>query len=160
MNFQALLILLFLHICFIPKMLHAQEDSAKIPKNNVYIEFGGKGQFYSLNYERQIYKIKNVKGALAAAVSYQNALGGWYTGLEHNVFIGNNIHNLEIGAGYNYIIQTDPNDISENTYINGRLGYRFQPLKRGIMVRMGYTPIFKPKANILHWVGLSFGYSF
>ncbi|MGZ5243013.1 MAG: hypothetical protein ACXWDO_04760 [Bacteroidia bacterium] len=141
-------------------MLYAQTDSTKIPKNNVYVEFGGKGQFYSLNYERQIYKLKTVKGALAAAGSYQKALGGWYTGLEHNIFIGSDIHNLELGVGYNYVFFTDPDNTSENTYINGRLGYRFQPLKKGIMVRMGYTPIFKPKENILHWVGLSFGYSF
>ncbi|RYD74198.1 MAG: hypothetical protein EOP53_18760 [Sphingobacteriales bacterium] len=141
-------------------MLHAQNDSAKAPKNNVYLELGGRGQFYSVNYERRIYKIKNVKGALALGGAKHNALGGWYTGLEHNVFIGNGIHNFEIGAGYNQLFFTNPDNTSEDHYINGRIGYRLQPLEKGLMVRMGYTPFFRPKQTVLHWVGLSFGYSF
>lgn len=160
MPFRIFIAFIVLHICFCQKMLFAQTDSARTPANNVYVEFGGKAQLYSINYERKVYSINSVKGALAVGGAYQAALGAWYTGLEHNVFIGKNIHNLELGAGYNYLFYTDPNNASEKSYVNGRIGYRFQPLKKGIMVRMGYTPLFRKNQNVLHWVGLSFGYSF
>jgi hypothetical protein len=141
-------------------MLYAQTDSATIPKNSIYIEAGGKGKLYSLNYERQIYKLKNAKGGLAVAGAYLSAYGAWYTGLEHNIYIGRNIHNFELGVGYNYLFYTNPDNISEKSYINGRIGYRFQPLQKGMLVRMSYTPLISPKTGkILNWVGLTFGYA-
>ena len=141
-------------------MLCAQNDSAKIPKNSVYIELGGKGQFYSINYERQLYKIKNAKGGLAIGGSYLGALTSYYTSAEHNIYIGRNIHNLELGAGVNYLFHTNPNDVSEKMYFNGRIGYRFQPMEKGFIARISYTPLFYPEAGLLNWVGLSFGYAF
>jgi hypothetical protein len=161
MLIRTTLIFFFLYICFAPKMLHAQADAAKIPKNSVYIEAGGKGQLYSLNYERQIYKLKNAKGGLAVAGAYLGAFGAWYTSLEHNVYIGNNIHNFELGAGYNYLSYTDINNVSEKTYINGRIGYRYQPQKKGLLVRISYTPLYFTKSSkVVNWVGLTFGYAF
>lgn len=153
--------LLFLfHICLLPEILHAQTDSAKTPKNSVYLEAGGKGEIYSVNYERLIYKINTVKGGLALGTAYHGSLSAIYTSLEHNLLIGRSVHNLELGAGANYRFITDTASAAEPFYINGRVGYRFQPDKKGIMVRISYTPLFRPRDGFLSWVGLSFGYAF
>ncbi len=140
--------------------IYAQTDSTKTPKNSVYIEAGGKAELYSLNYERQIYKVNNVKGGLAAGGAYLKLFEAWYASLEHNLMFGSSMHNLEIGAGANYRYITDTSITADVFYINGRIGYRFQPEQKGVLMRLSYTPLFRPNGGFLNWVGLSFGYAF
>ena len=44
-------------------------------------------------------------------------------------------------------------------FFTGTIGYRYQPKGRGIIFRIGYTPVIS-KGGISSWIGLSVGYKF
>ena len=79
-----------------------------------------------------------------------------------NYVIGKKRHGLEAGAGYTAQIALDkvengPGFISTIPF---NVGYRFQPLKEGLISRVAWTPTINKYGFYGGWTGLSLGYSF
>ena len=150
----------------------------KQAQNAVYVELGGNGAWYSVNYERYLMKDASVRiGAMymsvQASAGEASASASWiavpimfnYLGLR----AGN--HALELGAGLDMMhFSGGASTFDATAEASGivpvgtaTLGYRYAAPEGGFLFRAGYTPLFfvttEPK-QVFHWAGLSFGYRF
>jgi hypothetical protein len=83
-----------------------------------------------------------------------------------NYMYGKNKHKLEVGLGTAFTPATrgefdldDAGLINDKTKVVGvaTIGYRFQPERRGVLFRAGFTPFFGDE-GIQPWGGLTVGY--
>lgn len=182
--------LALLLICFF-NLGHAQEISEKTKLtslNSLYVELGGNGLAYSLNYDRILKHGEWFRTSARAGLSVL-----WWNGgsvafpVEFNLLTGKKNHFLEVGVGamYSYGLEwtayrsdpTDPNG-DYDTYTNysglnasGRVGYRYQKPEGGFFFRAAYTPTTtfwsgnpdvkrSPLNGWWRWAGISVGRSF
>src|SRR5690606_15898291 len=140
-----LLVILFLMF----SSLKGQDQNAK---NAVYIELGGNGGAYSLNYERAFTPKILLRLGFASWASTETGGEKSITTIPVmvNTLIGPGNHKLELGLGAMLgrekfegdggIISGE--DRSENTFaLTGTAGYRYQKPSGGIMFRAGITPL-------------------
>jgi len=129
-------------------------------KNNLYLEIGGNNVFYSLNYEKEIFRYFNFRvGASIMPISEYSNSGKhnnsklFLTSMA-NYFIkisGN--HNIELGAGVSYGLQTIFPSIA--------IGYRYIPPQEGILFKLTFTPLLdKEVFDIFPWFGIGIGLVF
>jgi len=139
-------------------------------KNNViYLELGGAGVFYTLNYERRLtenlrarvgagyFPVGNVTSVLIG-LNYQSGTGAWRM-------------ETSMGISYLYIERIMPvifvseedheqEKISTVNYTPG-IGLRYQPSRyenRDLFFRIAFTPqIAYNLKGIAPWAGISFG---
>jgi hypothetical protein len=165
---------------FATSLASAQELGVekKQAQNAVYVELGGNGAWYSVNYERYLRKDASVRiGAMymsvEASAGESSASASWlavpimfnYLGLA----AGN--HALELGAGLDVMhFSGGASSFDATAEASGivpvgtaTVGYRYASNDGGFLFRAGYTPLFfvttEPK-QIFHWGGMSFGYRF
>jgi len=135
-------------------------------KNRVYLEFLGKGLFYSMNYEREIIHTDiNINMNISAGISVFPGL----TSLESSVDLflpfeingsysfGN--HHAAIGYGTTFwkykinYIEIDNTNLSQQPvepslvvirewFAHLCLEYRYMKPEGGLMLKAGYTPLF------------------
>jgi hypothetical protein len=177
--------------CFIFSFGFAQaqevsEDTLQTARNSLFVELGGNGGTFSLNYDRLLHR-----GGWFHTSARAGIAGYWWNGggigipLELNALIGKHKHFFEVGTGlmpsYGYektIHNRDPsNPVFQYGFdpyfglnLSGRLGYRFQKSEGGFMFRASYTPFTTilsaipwAKRNLFsgwHWFGVSVGRSF
>ncbi|AHM61553.1 hypothetical protein D770_16495 [Flammeovirgaceae bacterium 311] len=165
--------------------LLAQKEAAPFTaKNAVYLELGGNGVFYSLNYERMVYQKGMFKSAARIGFStfpkkietetktYWNAA----LPLELLGLIGRSKHHLEFGVGYTPYYYADTKfEVGSRGFefdryrftaiVPFRIGYRYQNPDGGFLFRVGYMPTmdFHPDRHQpwnLVYGGISIGKSF
>jgi hypothetical protein len=131
--------------------------------NAIYLELGGNGLIYSLNYDYRF----NTDWSARAGVMYLPIEDVTLTivPIIANYLYGNN-HMLEIGAGIAYVgisFETDDDEFfsfsGSGVVGTGTFGYRYQKVDGGFVFRAGITPIFGA-GGFLPWAGLSLGYAF
>ena len=158
---------------------HAQEALSKgrssdFARNSIFLELGGNGLIYSLNYDHKFFDHASARiGGMYLAVSADdpNSLDGrvsvFFVPIMANYLLGNGNSRLEIGgglaiAGVNSDATIDNETIDEvgrGVGFTGTIGYRLQPRDGGFLFRIGFTPIVAPGAFI-PWAGLSLGATF
>ncbi len=164
------IILFLISFCFISKLSYSQEETYKEPKgtNNCFVELGGAGLFYSINYEKYLYKSFNEK------LTWTGRIGGGYNPIPYrllnsvyledesfmfpftsSIFYGNRKERIEIGAGYTLLTQ----DFSSNQVIpTFILGFRVTETN-GTFFRVAYTPHLRDNV-LVTWFGVSIGRNF
>jgi hypothetical protein len=153
--------IIYASLIFILSVFSAHAQRSKI----AYLELGGNGIFYSLNYDTRFSNTNNGLGGRLGVSFYGN--DGIVFPLQLNYVIGNKNHGLEIGAGiYTYFHTKTPfNDV---VFPSGVVAYRYQPTDKHFSFRAGWMPTFaKGSGRDLdfsalgwYWAGLSFGYKF
>lgn len=89
--------------------------------------------------------------------------------LSINYIVGKRRSGFEAGLGTTIVFANARNGFSNNEITTDKaagllgvmnLGYRFQPIKRGVMFHVNWTPIFSTSSFGAGWFGLGIGYSF
>ena len=155
------------------KVSYAQTTNAKSDSTlnkrvqSVYVELGGPGILLSINYDGRF-------GNNRTGFGYRSGLGfipgsnGQIITIpaQLNYLLGGGGHYLEIGAGATLILingngSTDLFSKNSSTALFGTMvfGYRYQPVKGGLTIRAGYTPIFDSD-QLYAFFGISVGRTF
>ena len=160
--------LIILLILLYSNQLKAQEEKPASGTNNWFIELGGSGLFYSVNYEKYLFKNRNENLSLTARVgagfnpidyTFLNTLY-----LEKNTFmvpftssllIGEEKDKLELGGGFTMLTKNFTDQEIASTLI---VGLRVIESNK-ICFRISYVPVFR-KSEYLHWLGVSLGMNF
>jgi hypothetical protein len=140
-------------------------------KNGVFLELGGSGSLYSINYERQL--PHGLIARLGFAYLPQKAVA---FPLTFGKVFGKKNHHLEINGGLllaNYAErQIDNTEIRFNTIFGtGFMGYRFQKPDKRMFYRAGFAFLWRsiyredqrndqPQSGFIPWAGISIGYRF
>jgi len=139
----------------------ADDDELKIVKNNIYLELGGSGVLYSINYERTF--IEKEILSLNGRFGISFFPGIFAIPITMHILVGKIRNFLDIGTGISLIRLESSRDfdpfIPLQTII---VGYRFQSIYNGIVFRIAYTPFIEWFNNppVYHWGGLAIGYRF
>lgn len=160
-------LLLLLAIC---NTAFAQEEEYKAPQgtNNWFVELGGPAFFYSINYEKYLYRSYDEQYTWAAHVGLGynpinfNILNAVY--LERNMFMapfstsilkGAGKEKLEIGGGFTLLTR----DFGTNEVVpHALIGLRVME-SNGVCFRLNYMP-FMQEGSVSHWLGISLGQNF
>lgn len=167
LSFATLLLTLLL-----TSMAHAQRYPGTFTARNAYyVEVSGTSDTYSFNFDRMLYQRYNFKAMLRAGVGtnlfFQKEEPGVYpiVPVEALGMIGATQNHIEFGLGYTRRF-TDHPDLLQNMYF-GRVGFRYQDPRGGLVVRLGVTPFISPENKsdtpgvaVVPRFGLSVGRSF
>lgn len=142
----------------------------------VFLELGGSGLIYSLNYDMRLNRGRQdgmgfrvgIGGLGGSASSGGDNVSAGFVAipLTFNYLLGERRHALELGAGATILTGRAEGSV-EGEFFEGRgtaplahanIGYRFQSLGNGFTGRVTYTPFIGQ--GIGHWVGVSFGVNF
>ena len=152
----------------------AQEKAAHFCPSAIYVEAGGQGILYSVNYD---YRLTPHIGLRAGFTSWSIPISLFAVGelkltgfpIMVNYLSGEETSHLELGIGLiPVIIAFQGREIFFSTEVNGKgstvlgtatLGYRSQPQDGGFVFRIGLVPLFTFKKATLTG-GLSLGYAF
>lgn len=148
-------------------------STAQTADNAIYLELGGNGLLYTLNYERTFAPEWSGRAGLfwftVDATGEQNTSASATLNLiplTANYFVGES-HRLELGGGPLLLRASASAEgpgltVSESGFGLGgtaTVGYRYQQLDGGFLFRIGLTPIFTSN-GFTPWAGLSLGYAF
>ncbi len=157
--------------------LKTPRDFIKNPtKNAAFVEIGGNGGLYSLNFERiYLYQEKfKMSGRIGFAINPHGVYVEQSYVLEQNFILLKNPHHIEFGLGL-----TIQNQYNENckiagdylwekiTYSTLRCGYRYQKQDDGFFLKAALTPASGQISNcgfdinyFQLWAGVGVGLSF
>jgi hypothetical protein len=167
----AIKLLIACFLFFLPQhKLAAQAPNYTPPTglNNWYFEAGGPAIFYSLNYEKYLYRTYDEQYTWTAHVGlgynpinfdilntvYLPA-GTFMAPFSTTILKGAGKEKLEIGAGFSLFTQ----DFNDNQIVpHAVIGLRVME-SNNICFRMNYVPFLKDN-TITHWIGISLGKNF
>jgi hypothetical protein len=169
----------------------ARADESEIPqvksersaRNAIYIELGGNGAWYSLNYERFVMDDAALRvGGMFMSLSASASSGGttstasasWFAAplMFSYLGVGSENHKLELGAGATvmYFSGSGTNNFSSSIKASGfvmaptaTVGYRYVPTDGGFNFKAGFTPFLIAAAGqtqFFPWAGIAAGYGF
>ena len=163
--------------CIVPAA--AQLDGNAYPdrfNKAVYLELGGSGLLYSLNYDMRLTRGRQdgmgfrvgIGGISARGSTNDDTAQAGYLAIPvtFNYLIGERRHALELGAGAT-LLDFNAHGNVDNDYFDAdftgpvphaNIGYRYQSLDNGFTGRLTYTPFIGD--GIEHWIGISFGVNF
>lgn len=136
--------------------------------NVVYFEAGGLGLTHSLNYDRRFKKNTPDGFGFRVGVSglaLELGSGGVVipVGINYIKYILPQMpHAVEIGVGASYYTPRSEykTATSKSEFIsNFSIGYRMQPLEKGLVLKLAYTPHIESGDYYSHW-GAAIGYKF
>lgn len=144
-----------------------EEPSAPSAKNAFYVELLGNGLLYSVNFDRLVTPHVSARGGLMfmrAEDNEENSVEVAVAPVVVSYLFGEGNGRFEAGLGVGLATATIDEvdwdtDKANGVYGTGVLGYRYQPLKGGVVFRAGLTPIFTTD-QFTPWFGLSVGYAF
>ncbi len=132
-------------LLFLISLNSSATDTTRIKKNALTIEAGGKGPYYSINFERTfklgnklIYSWRVGFSLLSNDLSVPFAITAFTTGLQHH---------LEFSLGLTPYLKSyktflRKKDISDKQfYITPGIGYRYFKTNRNLFVSMGFDPL-------------------
>lgn len=162
-------ILLILSAFFLTDQAQAQQtiDSGTGRAQNVFVELGGQGLLFTVNYDTRFSKKRNGIGG-RVGIGYLAADGDHLTTIPVglNYLLGKGKNFFEVGLGATYIGAGGNSDsilFDENTSnVVGTMSfsYRLQPIESGFSLRAGFTPIFNGDFFVPYYAGISLGYTF
>jgi hypothetical protein len=160
----------------------AEITAGRTAKNALYVELGGNGGIYSVNYERFLIDDGAVRLGLmymsigVSAGSGMNRASSGATWLSvplmFNYYgVGSENHKIELGGGLVFMhMSAGVSTFDATAKASGLLtvgtasiGYRYAPAAGGINFKIAFTPLFffaSDAGAFLPWAGLSFGYGF
>jgi len=124
-------------------------DTFRIHRNAVFIELGGNGLFYTINYDYLVFAKKYFKTALTFGISDH-----FYAIVPQINFLFGRQVSAEIGCGSNLGLGR------KDFPYQGRIGVRYQSFKKFWFFRLAYTPFINYKNHLQNWGGLSIGVTF
>lgn len=143
-----------------------KEGRTSANASQVYVEVGGAGIIYSVNYDGRFGKYENGFG-FRAGIGGASIDGAGYFAIpvQVNYLAGAKGQYLEVGAGFSYV-SASVSDFFSDTQSNASLvagtlclGFRKQPFgKKGITWRVAFTPFIKD--GFIPSGGASIGYRF
>jgi hypothetical protein len=149
--------------------LKAQDDKPYVEPNglnNWYVELGGAAMFYSLNYEKVLYKGEKTGIVGRVGVGYnpidykflnkvfldKNSMMAPFTG---SFLYGGGKEKLEIGAGFTLLAK----NINDREVVpTAVLGFRVVETNK-VCFRVSYTPFIRD-GSYVSWFGVSLGRNF
>lgn len=153
---------LLLYIWYGPSIFGQEPTTNSRPdlstnRNSFYVEAGGSGLWYSINYERFVFAGQSLRIGLG----YYDRIG---LPVLYNVLLGSGTHQLEIGLGGTFLLPVKQRD-QLKTYAAGNLSYRWLfSTETGInFFRISFTPLVgnlsaRPsEISFIPWGGVSFG---
>ncbi len=162
-TFCALIVILFI------TQLHAQEEKPYVEPNglnNWYVELGGAAMFYSLNYEKVLYKGEKTGFVGRVGVGYNpfdykflnkvyldaNTVMAPFTA---SFLYGGGKEKLEIGGGFTLLAKS----VAEREIVpTAVFGFRVIETNK-VCFRISYTPFIRD-GNYVSWFGVSLGRNF
>ncbi len=144
-----------------------KEGKTTANASQVYLEAGGSGIIYSVNYDGRFGKIENGLG-MRIGIGGASAGGTGYVAvpLQINYLLGSKGQYMEIGGGITFVSASvsdffDDEDVSGSTVAGSFvLGFRKQPFgKKGITWRVAFTP-FISAGGFTPSGGASIGFRF
>ncbi len=160
---------------FTAHSIFAQANNSKTAtayRHTIYLEGLGAGGYGSFNYEYGYFQKGDLKLNARAGFSTYMLTDFLHRFNPDIIFplsaglVYGDVHNLEIGLGQMF---SSISEINLETFKPHRVnrfssfaiaGYRWQPKRWRVMVRLAYTPILQFNQRFQHWGGLSFGYKF
>ncbi len=146
------------------------EPSDGLIRQAIFLEALGSGGLISLNYDRRLKSGNDgfgVRIGLGIGTGYENNEDEFIrrvaVPLMVNHIFGKGRSGLETGIGITpeYAVSKPQDDQRMNAWGNLNVLYRFQPVKKGFIIRMGWTPIIGRGGSLdPYFAGVSFGYSF
>ena len=143
---------ILLSLLQLPYKLQAQEFTQNFRALlSLYLEVGGNSDSYALNLDHILYQREQWKGGVRAGLGtnifFMKEEPGVYpvVPIEAYALLGKTRNHLEFGLGYTRRFTDDP-DLLQNMYF-GRVGFRYQVPKGGLLVRFGLTPFISPEGK-------------
>jgi hypothetical protein len=133
--------------------------------SQVYLELGGSGIAYSINYDGRFAKMENGFGVRVGVGGAGGSSGGYFAlPMQVNYLLGNSGQYMELGAGATFLtagLDLFDNSGSSSTFVGtATIGFRKQPFgKKGLTWRIAFTP-FIAESTFVPWGGASVGYRF
>lgn len=136
----------------------------------IFLEALGSGGIFSINYDR---RLEYGNGGIGARIGI--GLGTGYeinaddynrrvsVPLMINYILGRRRSGLETGIGIipEYALNKPIDEKRMNAWGNLNVGYRFQSIRKGLMVRAIWSPLLSFDGSLdPSWAGVSVGYSF
>ncbi|MEM9835292.1 MAG: hypothetical protein AAF828_02240 [Bacteroidota bacterium] len=179
MNAQSIFLSLALLFGFITSLSAQRFNSYRADQSfnkAVYLELGGNGILYSLNYDMRLQRgrqdgigFKVGIGGLSVNADTDSGSGNaGYLAVPatFNYLLGRKRHALEMGVGATFFYVSAEGDFGDNgEFVDGHgaallphynFGYRYQALNDGFTFRLTYTPFI----GVSPFVGISFGFNF
>lgn len=141
-----------------------KEGKTTANASQIYLEAGGSGIIYSINYDGRLTKMENGIG-IRVGIGGASYSGDGYLAipLQLNYLLGSKGQYLELGAGITYLSVSDiffDNTSSSNVAGSFVIGFRKQPFgKKGLTWRIAFTP-FVGFGAVQPWAGASVGFRF
>ena len=144
-----------------------KETRTSANASQIFLELGGLGIAYSVNYDGRFRKIENGFG-IRVGLGGSSSGGSGYIAVpaQLNYLLGNNGQYLELGLGATYISSAsnffDTNTTQSSVFGTATIGFRKQPFgKKGIMWKIAFTPLFGGNGiGFQPWLGAGIGYRF
>lgn len=141
------------------------ETIYKIPKNNIQIEFFGKGLYYSLNYERELINLESITfnigcgGSIFPGLTSVSPSNEILFPIYANIGYHINTHSIFLGYGttfwryYTNYLPIDQGNINQQPisptlekqwewFSHISLEYRYHPPQKKYFFKAGYVPLF------------------
>jgi len=165
-----LILVIILSSCTLPN-IHAQEQMTRPYKQNqFFLELGGNGIFYSVNYERLLSENFSIRGGIGYTPGLIFVEGTFiHIPVTASYLIGSNSSKFETGLGFTYFSGKDveifglEGEDKSVILLTGIIGYRYIS-QNGFVFRIAFTPFYNPNetedSKFLPSGALSFGYAF
>ena len=166
MKSTALFTLVFILIAI--EITIAQDTNINFKKNQLYLELGGNGLVYSINYERLLSENFTLRGGFGITPGLIFAEGTFiHIPITASYLIGSKSSKFETGLGATYFAGTDIKVFGLDTgdqsliFLTGIIGYRYTS-PGGFVFRILFTPLYNSETEpeILPYFGLSLGFAF
>jgi len=149
--------------------LEAQSSSAQFKNNQVYLELGGCGYTYTINYERFVTDNFTLRGGIGITPGWWFVDGTFIAiPVTGSYLVGSGFSKLELGLGATYMSVRDLKAFgfslgsSSLIVIDGIIGYRGGRPNGGFIFRIAFNPMFSPKSDpeFIPYGLISFGFGF
>jgi hypothetical protein len=148
------------------------------PRNAAFLELGGPGLLYSVNYERTVQARLALRGGFSRFALVEQgtdrSMGATLFPLTAAALVGKGGHHLECGIGATLgafdgnlnVAVGEPRARVPFVAGVGQVGYRYQVPASGLLLRAAFTPLltgtrFMPLGSpVLPWGGISAGWRF
>ena len=146
----------------------AQDTNINFKKNQLYLELGGNGLVYSINYERLLSENFTLRGGFGITPGLIFAEGTFiHIPITASYLIGSKSSKFETGLGVTYFAGTDIKvfglDAGDQSliFLTGIIGYRYTS-PGGFVFRILFTPLYNSETEpeFLPYFGLSLGIAF
>jgi hypothetical protein len=134
-------------------------DDDGYSKNVMFVEAGGNGLGFSLNYEGFFSRKVGIRLGVGSLLIY-----GLSFPVMLNYYVGKDNNKLELGAGivrFNGGADDSIFGDEATTLLGFTIGLRHQKQFKGVVVRVSFTPLYNPeKDRFIPFGGLSVGFTF